>query len=120
MTKPMSIAQGFELDLAEADRELREEDAYGRDGHTARTLVREPAMRIVLVVMRAGAKIAQHRSQDVASIHAISGRVRLALPARTVELPAGRLLVIAPRLAHDVEAVVDSAFLLTLALGNES
>ncbi len=117
MTKPMSIADGFELDLAGADRELRAEDAYKRDGHTARTLVREPAMRIVLVVMRGGAKIAQHRSQDTASIHAITGHVRLALPTRTVDLPAGRLLVIAPRLAHDVEAVTDSAFLLTLAIG---
>lgn len=117
MTKPTSITQGAELDLAAADRELRAEDAYRLDGHTARTLVREPAMRVVLVVMRAGAKIAEHRSQDPASIHALAGHVRLALPDRTVDLPAGKLLVIAPGLAHDVEAVADSAFLLTLAQG---
>lgn len=34
-----------------------------------------------------------------------------------LEPPAGRLLVIAPGLAHDVEAVADSAFLLMLARG---
>jgi quercetin dioxygenase-like cupin family protein len=117
MTKPTSITQGAELDLAVADRELRLEDAYRLDGHTARTLVREPAMRIVLVVMRAGAKIAEHRSQDTASIHAHAGHVRLTMPDRAVDLPAGKLLVIAPGLAHGVEAVAASAFLLTLARG---
>ncbi len=117
MTKPIAITQGAELDLAAADRELRAEDAYRHDGHIARTLVREPAMRVVLVVMRAGAKIAEHRSQDTASIHALSGHLRLTLPDRTVDLPAGKLLVTAPELAHDVEAVGDSAFLLTLAAG---
>ena len=115
MTKPNVIAEGVELDLAAADRELRAEDAYQRDGHTARTLIREPTMRIVLVVMRAGGKMAEHRTQDTASIYAISGTVRLVLPTRTVELQAGRLLVIPPGLTHDVEAVGDSAFLLTLA-----
>jgi quercetin dioxygenase-like cupin family protein len=115
MTKPSTITEGAVFDLAVADRELRTEDAYRLDGHTARTLVREPAMRVVLVVMKAGAKIAQHRSHDTASIHALSGHVKLSLPDRTVDLPAGQLLVIAPDLAHDVEAVVESRLLITLA-----
>jgi quercetin dioxygenase-like cupin family protein len=117
MTKPNVITEGVDLDLAAADRELRAEEAYQRDGHTARTLIREPAVRIVLVVMRAGAKIAQHQTQDTASISTIAGTVRFGLRARTVEVGAGRLLVIPPGLAHDVEAVGDSAFLLTLARG---
>jgi quercetin dioxygenase-like cupin family protein len=115
MSKPKPIADGAEFDLATVDRELRSEEAYRLDGHTARTLVREPTMRIVLIVIRAGATIVQHRAEDTASIHAITGHVRLSLATRTVDLPAGRVLVIAPGLAHDVEAVADSAFLLTLA-----
>jgi len=118
MTKPMAIADGAVFDLAAADREMRSEPAYELDGHTARTLVREPAIRVVLIVMRAGAKIAQHRSQETASIHTLAGHVRLALPDRTVDLPTGRLLVIAPGLPHDVEALGDSAFLLTLGRGD--
>lgn len=115
MTKPSPITGGAVFDLAGADHELRGEDAYRLDGHTARTLVREPAMRVVLVVMAAGARIAQHRSQATASIHAVAGHLRLTLPDRVVELPAGHLLVIAPGLAHDVEAIADSRFLITLA-----
>ena len=115
MTKPSSITDGAVLDIAAADRELRSEDAYKLDGHTARTFVREPAMRVVLIAMRAGAKIAEHHAQETASIHALTGHIRLRLPQRTVDLPAGHVLVLPPQLPHDVEAVDDATFLITLA-----
>ena len=117
MTKPSTITDGAIFDLTTVDRELRSADAYKLDGHTARTLVREPTMRIVLIAMRAGAKIAEHHAQDTASIHALTGHIRLRLPQRAVDLPAGHVLVIAPNLSHDVEAVDDAAFLITLARG---
>ena len=117
MTKPSAITDGATFDITTVDRELRSADAYKLDGHTARTLVREPAMRIVLVVMRSGAKIAEHHAQDTASIHALAGHIHIRLPQRAVDLPAGHVLVIPPQLPHDVEAVDDAAFLITLARG---
>jgi quercetin dioxygenase-like cupin family protein len=98
---------------------MRGEDAYRREGHTARTLVREEDMRIVLVVMSAGARIKEHRANETVSIQALRGQVRLRLPDRTADLPAGRLLVLERGLPHDVEAVSESAFLLTLGWHGE-
>jgi hypothetical protein len=140
MTKPTPITEGAVFDLAAIDRELRSDATYLRDGHAARTLVREPAIRIVLVVMKAGARIAEHRAQEVTSIHALTGHVRLVLSDRAIErsekgggdpdgsaggaggkaprgidLAGGRVLVVAPDLRHHVDAVADSALLLTLA-----
>lgn len=114
MSRPGPVRQGAVFDLATIDAELRREEAYQREGHTARTMVRDDDMRIVLVVMRAGARIAEHRANDTASIHAVSGHVRLRLPDNTAELPAGHLLVLERGVRHDVEAVTESAFLLTL------
>jgi quercetin dioxygenase-like cupin family protein len=114
MSRPEPTHQGAVFDLAAIDAEMRREDAYQRDGHTARTLVREEDMRVVLVVMRAGARITEHRANDTASIHALAGHVRLRLPDNATDLPAGRLLVLERGLRHDVEAVAESAFLLTL------
>jgi quercetin dioxygenase-like cupin family protein len=105
MSRPEPTHQGPVFDLAAIDAEMRREDGYQREGHTARTLIREDDMRIVLVVMRAGARIAEHGANDTASIHAISGHVRLRLPDNAVDLPAGRLLVLERGLRHDVEAV---------------
>lgn len=102
------------FDLAAVDSELRKEDAYQRDGHTARTLVRKPDLRIVLIVMKTGARIAEHHADETACVHAVSGHVRLRLPDQVAQLAAGQLLVIERGLKHDVEAVAESAFLLTL------
>ncbi|HEX3481938.1 MAG TPA: hypothetical protein VHT91_43290 [Kofleriaceae bacterium] len=114
MTKPTPITASAVFDLAALDRELRSEDAYRRDGHTARTLVREPALRIVLVVMKAGARIAEHVAQEITSIQAVTGQVRVTLE-RPIELAAGGVLVIAPDCRHQVEAIAESGLLLTLA-----
>lgn len=114
MTKPQSTAGGVVFDLAAAERELRQVDAYVREGHAARTLVREPDLRIVLLVMKAGGRIAEHHADETASIHALGGHLRLHVQDRVVELPAGGLLVLERGLRHDVEAVLESALLLTL------
>lgn len=114
MSKPTDPGAGAALDLAAADREMRRAEPYLREGHTARTLVREPDLRIVLIVMTAGARLAEHRADETASVHALSGHIRLHLPDKTVDLPSGRLLVLESGLRHDVEAIEESALLLTL------
>ena len=115
MPKPSSVERGVVFDLAAVERELRQEDAYGRADHAARTLVHEPDLRIVLVVMKAGGRMAEHRAKETVSIHVLGGHVRFRLPDRVVDLATGRLLVLEPGLQHDVEGVAESAFLLTLA-----
>jgi quercetin dioxygenase-like cupin family protein len=114
MSRPEPIHRGATFDLAAIQAEMRREDAYRSEGHTARTLVREEDMRIVLVVMKTGARIAEHQASDTVSIHALSGHVRLRLPDKVADVPAGRLIALGRGLRHDVEAVAESAFLLTL------
>ena len=118
MPSPGSLQRGMVFDLGAIDHEMRQEVIYKRGGHTARTLVHAPDLRVLLVIMKAGSRIAEHRANESASIHTLSGHVCLRLPDRTVELPAGRLLALEPGLQHDVEAVVDSAFVLTLGWHN--
>jgi quercetin dioxygenase-like cupin family protein len=100
--------------LAALDSELRKEEAYARNGHAARTLVREPDLRLVLVVLKAGGRMAEHRVDQTFSLHALRGHVRLHLPDGMADLAAGRLLVLGRDLAHDVEAIEESALLLTI------
>lgn len=120
MARPESAEFGVIFDLATIEQELRREEAYARDGHTARTLVREPDLRVVLIAMTAGSRIPAHTADATVSIQALTGRLRLQLPRlarqredRIVDLPIGRLLVLQPGNEHSVEAVGDSAFLLT-------
>ncbi len=114
MMEMKSPKQDSTFDLRAIEQELRREEAYRRDGHTARTLMRAPDLRVVLIAIKGGSRIAEHHANESASIHAISGRLSLHLPGRTVELPTGQLLLLERSIKHDVEAVTDSAFVLTL------
>jgi quercetin dioxygenase-like cupin family protein len=114
MTTPASVVGGATFDLVTAERELRQEENYARNGHAARTLIVQPDLRIVLVVMRAAGRIAKHRVDQTASIHALKGQLRLQLDDKAFDVPAGQLLVLEAGLPHDVEAIAESTFLLTL------
>jgi len=105
---------GVVSDLGAIERELRQGDAYRREGHTARTLVHASDMRVVLVAIMAGNRIAEHHANESAALHAISGCLRVHVEGRVVNVPAGQLLTLERGLKHDVEADVDSAFVLTL------
>jgi quercetin dioxygenase-like cupin family protein len=114
MPKPETVECGAEMDLAMIEREVRLEEQYQREGHAARTVVREQDLRIVLIAMKPDARIPQHRASATVSIHVLRGHVRLQLRDRRVELSAGQLLVLAGGLEHDVEALDEAALLLTL------
>lgn len=120
MTKPVVPQGGVTIDLSAAEQELRRQEPYAREGHTARTLLRAPDLRVVLIAMKAGSHIAEHRAKESVSLHAISGHVRLKVPERTVDLPAGQLLLLEKGVEHDVEAISDSTLLLTLGWRPES
>ena len=97
MAKPDSAEFSVIFDLATIERELRGEEAYAREGHTARTLAREHDLRVVLIAMKAGSRIAAHSVPETVSIQTLTGRLRLQLPRlerpredRIVDLPIGR------------------------------
>ncbi len=120
MTKPTPADEGARFDLVSIAQELRESDPYAREGLTARTLTKSADMRTILVVVKAGYAVSEHHADVSTSVHTLDGHLRLNLPERAVDLPAGCLLVLGSGLVHDIHAHVDSAFLMTLGWpGNE-
>ena len=95
------------------------EEAWQADaGRSARTLVKYPDLRIVLVSMKAGTRFKQHKTSARFAILMLAGHVRLHLPSATVEVPRGELLALDRDVSHDVEAIRQSTFLLILARPN--
>jgi quercetin dioxygenase-like cupin family protein len=74
----------------------------------------EHVLRQTLVAMRAGAVLGEHESPGEATMVVLSGRIELIAPHASWTGQAGDLLII-PQERHQVEAVEDSAFLLTVA-----
>jgi quercetin dioxygenase-like cupin family protein len=104
------------FDLKGEIKSLHQEESWRRGtGRSSKTLAKYPDFRIVLVAMKAKTVMHEHKALARISIQALSGHVRLRLPEESVELPAGRLLALDCAIPHDVEAVKESAFLLTIS-----
>jgi quercetin dioxygenase-like cupin family protein len=106
-----------EIDLAREARELREDETWRREGHTAKTLVKNDSLRIVLIDMKEGARLGEHQTDSRISIQVLTGKVSVRLPGGSHAVAAGQLLAVDESLPHDVEALEPSTFLLTLARG---
>ena len=103
------------FDLASEVERLRGEESWRQSTRNAKTLVKEPDLRIVLIVMRQGARMEEHHAPGRLSIQTLTGHLHLQVLDQTIDLPAGHVLALDPDVAHDVEALDESAFLLTIA-----
>jgi len=110
---------GVAFELTAIRRELQRELRYQRDGYAKHALARAPYLRVVLVIVRRGLRFAEHHANETVSIQVVSGCVRVHLPGRTVELAPSQLLVLRAGIGHDVEARIDSAFVLTFGSPTE-
>ncbi len=109
-------APALKICLPTAIKQQRKDDAWLRSsGRTATTLAKYPDLRIVLVSMAAKAKMQEHKAAGRVSIHTLSGCIRLRLLDQTVDVPAGHLLTLDCCVPHDVEALKQSTFLVTIA-----
>ena len=106
----------LEFNLASELDELRRDESWLQPtGRSSRTLVKHPDLRIVLIAMKTNTRMHEHTAAGRISVHTLTGHIRLHLPDRIVDLPAGRLLALDQCVPHDVEAAEDSSFLLTLS-----
>lgn len=84
-------------------------------GRDSQTIVKYPDFRIILTVLRAGSYLHEHHSDGPISVHVVQGRIQVDAHGHAVELPAGHVLALDRAVLHDVKAIEDSAFLLTIA-----
>lgn len=103
------------IDLAAEARALRQDETWQREGHNAKTLVKNESLRTVLIDMHAGARLGEHRTDSRISIQVLTGKVAVHLPGHSYAVASGQLLAVDKCLPHDVESLEPSTLLLTLA-----
>jgi len=104
----------LEFDL---DREIQHlhEEAGWQSGQNAKTLVKYDDLRAVLMVLKAHMRLPEHRTDGRITVQVLSGRIEVRALRRTFDLHTGSFLALDRNTHHDVEAIHDSAFLLTIA-----
>ncbi|HTF25774.1 MAG TPA: cupin domain-containing protein [Candidatus Limnocylindria bacterium] len=102
------------FDLNGEIKRLREENSW-QGGRDSKTLVKNEDFRIVLTVLKANALLHEHKATGRISVHVLSGHIQMHVQDKVFDLPTGHLLALDRAVPHDVKALEDSAFLLTIA-----
>ena len=84
-------------------------------GHYAKTLFKKSDLRIVLISMEKAATIKNHHADGTISVQVINGLIRFTVQGNAHDLSPGNVLALGASIKHQVEALEDSAFLLTVS-----
>ena len=103
--------------LFDLTREIAESESKKpwQAGHYAKTLFKKPDFRTLLVTMEPESKMKEHHADGTLSVQVLKGQIRFTAHGRVHDLHAGSLVTLGASIKHAVEAVKESAFLLTIS-----
>jgi quercetin dioxygenase-like cupin family protein len=82
-------------------------------GRRARSLVKDGPLRVTVVQVEAGGRIAEHAAPGPITVQPLDGRIRFTAEDGTHDLGPGQLLALGPGIRHSVSSDEGGAFLLT-------
>jgi quercetin dioxygenase-like cupin family protein len=91
-----------------------DEELLARSGRTARTLVKEGAMRLTLMALAPGGDLPEHSTNGPVSIHVLQGSVTFQVLGKEYALSTGDVLALAPSVKHSARSEQGCSFLLTV------
>jgi quercetin dioxygenase-like cupin family protein len=103
-----------EVDLATELEALRASGSYQAADHAAKTIAKQPGIRVVLIALKPGGHMHEHHADWAISVQGLRGRVEFKVAYRTVALTPGRLITVAAGMPHQVTGIDESAVLLTI------
>jgi quercetin dioxygenase-like cupin family protein len=92
---------------------LRGSEAYATADHAAHTIAKQPGIRVVLIALKSGGRMNEHHADPPITLHGLQGNLNLAVGDQTVRVTPGVPVTVAQGMPHSVEAIDESAFLLT-------
>ncbi len=107
--------QSAEFNLEQEAEDLVRSPQW-QTGIARKVLVEYPDFQITLRRMKAGAHIPNHHNPGRISVQTVTGHIRMRADRKIFDLPKGAILVLDRAVTHDVEALEESVFLLTIAL----
>ncbi|HCY74761.1 MAG TPA: cupin domain-containing protein [Ignavibacteriales bacterium] len=102
------------LSLDKEIKKLKKEPSWINGDRNAVTLQKNSSLRVVLISMRKGAALLEHKVEGPITLLVLSGRINFLAKKESVKIKANELVVLEKTIPHDVRALEDSTFLLTI------
>jgi quercetin dioxygenase-like cupin family protein len=107
--------RGLVFDVAEEVRSLRHDLEFTSGGRAARTLAKTEGLRVTLVLIKKDFGLNPDAIAGGASLEVLNGRLRVHAGGEPWDVGSGELIVLADNLREPIEALEETAFLLTVA-----
>ena len=101
-------------DIESLLKQLRSENAWEKNDRNGITLFKTKGMRIVLVIMHAGAEMRPQTIDALVSLHVLNGFLQVITDDQTAKVEAGQILTLHANINHNVQAVAETTFILTM------
>jgi quercetin dioxygenase-like cupin family protein len=112
-----SAGEMLSLDIKDEAARLKTKPEWSSVSRLAVSLVKDDALNILLMVLKKGARLAEHRTKGPIAVHVLSGSVRFSAGSKYVELSPGNIAALDREVVHELEALEESVVLLITAIG---
>lgn len=107
------------MNIPEFIKQIKSEQAWKSGDKNALTIYKANTMRIVLIGLHQNAVLQKHTAEGNISVQVLEGEIKFNTEEASSTLEKGGMVALHKGIAHSVEAVKESVFLLTLALATD-
>ncbi len=102
------------VDIRAEIARLKTEPAWASGDRHGSSLVKGDGINVALVVLKKGANLRQHHTRAPITVQVIEGRINFIASGKTQLVTPGMLLALNRAIEHSIEAVEESAIVLTV------
>jgi quercetin dioxygenase-like cupin family protein len=102
------------VDIRTEITRLKSEPAWASGDRHGVSLVKGDGINVALMLLKKGAKLQEHHTKAPITVHLLEGRINFVASDKPHPLTAGMLLALDRAIAHSIEALEDSALILTV------
>ncbi len=104
------------LSIADEIAGLKAKPEWLGQDRLAVSLVKDDALNVLLMALKQGAHLKEHRTKGPITVHVLAGSVRFSAGGETLKLSAGQIAALDRGVVHALEALEESVVLLTTAI----
>ncbi|GBD86671.1 hypothetical protein BMS3Abin03_00592 [bacterium BMS3Abin03] len=93
---------------------LKKESSWINGDRNAVTLQKDSNLRVVLITLHKGVTLHEHKVEGPITLFVLSGKINFIAGEEKVNAKSNGFIVLDKAISHDVEALEDSSFILTI------